>query len=281
MPSHSNHQNRRDRLIGAVKETLWSRRTGAGAPPRPRRPFDVTHTVLHTPSVDPAHEGLLIAQLSDLHVGWHTPDERIREAIATINQARPDVVLLTGDFVTWSRRPLLDMAGVLQGLQAPVFACLGNHDHRVDARAVRRILEDLGYTVLQNTNTTMRIKGAPLTVVGVDDGTTRHDDVTAAFRGARSRGTQLVITHTPSTATKLPPNAGLVCFSGHTHGGAVMLGNVTPAVFRLCGEPFVRGLYQVGGNQLYVNRGLGFGTPLSPRIRSEPEVSLFTLRGTI
>lgn len=116
-------------------------------------------------------------------------------------------------------------------------------------------------------------------MLGIDDGGTWHDDVAATFRGTSRRTTRLVITHNPVTARKLPRGEGLLCFSGHTHGGQIVVPPITDAVFRAVGQPYVRGTYEVGGNQLYVNRGLGWGRKrLLFHHGSEPEVTLFTLR---
>jgi uncharacterized protein len=114
--------------------------------------------------------------------------------------------------------------------------------------------------MLQNEHSVTRLRGVPFAVVGVDDGATRHDDAPRAGRGIREGQSQ------PGWPTR-PPCGGCpsteiwICFSG---------------LFR---QPHVRGLYGVSGNQVYVNRGLGFGTTvLAPRLNSRPEVSLFTLR---
>src|SRR5512140_104582 len=268
--------SRRDLLRGALGAAFAS--PAAALAIAPGNDFELTRTDLNVPGLDPAHEGLVIAQLSDVHVGWQTPDARIRAAIAAVNRLGPDLVALTGDFVTWDRDPLPHLPDVLRGLEAPTYACLGNHDHIVDAAVVRRHLEGLGYAVLQNEHTVVQARGAPLSIVGVDDGATRHDDVRRSFQGVRPGGTRLVLTHSPPTAAKLPPDCGLVCLAGHTHGGGVVIPELTLSMFFLVGQPYLRGLYQVRANLLYVNRGLGFGTtPLSPRIGSDPEVSVFAL----
>jgi len=144
---------------------------------------------------------------------------------------------------------------------------------------VRTELEKLGYTVLQNAHTVTRVKGAELTVLGLEDSTTHHDDVDATFKGAAAAGSRIVLAHTPTAANKLPAWQDLVCFSGHTHGGQISVPRVTEGIFKRAGQPYIRGLYSVRGNQLYVNRGLGFGRgSLVPRLNSEPELSLVTLR---
>jgi predicted MPP superfamily phosphohydrolase len=241
--------------------------------------FEVTDTTLKLQGMDPAHDGLRIAQLSDLHVGDGTPDGRLILAVRKVNEAKPDLVLLTGDFVTHSAKPIDHIPLVLKGLDAPAYAVLGNHDHWVNAAKVRKGVEKMGYAVLQNEHTVVQMKGAPLCILGVDDGKTRHDDVAATFKGAPKDGTRLVMLHSPPTANKLPENQHLAAFAGHTHGGQVHIPGLTEMLFRGVGQPYVRGAYRVRGNQLYVNRGLGFGKGSTlPRIGSDPEVSLFTLR---
>ena len=241
--------------------------------------FEVTETELLVPGLDPAHDGLRVVQLSDLHILDHTPDGRVIAAVRAANAARPDLVLLTGDYVTWSKKPIAHLPLVLGGLQAPTVAVLGNHDHYVDAPAVRQALEGMGYAVLQNENTRLRLRGVELALIGIDDGRTRHDDVGKAFAGVAARGSRLVLAHNPPTADKLPQSSGLACFSGHTHGGQVHLPGFTNLIMRVAGQPYVRGLYRVNGNLLYVNRGLGFGAgSITPRVGSDPELSIFTLR---
>lgn len=245
----------------------------------PQEHFEVTRTELSVPGLDPAHDGLTIAQLSDLHVGRHTPDGRVIAAVRALNEAKPDLVVLTGDYVTTSRDPVERVPQLLSEITSPAFATLGNHDHWAGAAQLRKGLERAGITVLQNEHTVTRVRGAALAVLGVDDGQTGNDDVERTFQGAPSHGTRLVLAHAPPTADKLPAWADLVCLAGHTHGGQIVVPRLTPGLFRRVGQPYLRGVYRVRGNQLYVNRGLGFGrgSPLL-RVGSDPELALITLR---
>ncbi|MGZ3458558.1 MAG: metallophosphoesterase, partial [Archangium sp.] len=221
--------------------------------------FTLSENVLHVPGMHREHDGLRIAHLSDIHVGQATSAVRIRRAVAEVNARHPDLVFLTGDYVTHSPKPLPRVIELLSGFTRPVFAVLGNHDHWVDARYLRAGFERLGYTVLQNEHRVVHLRGAPLTVLGIDDGRTGRDDVEATFRGAPESGTRLVLTHAPPTIEKLPPDSNLVQFSGHTHGGQFVVRGLTEALFRRAGQPYIQGHYHVRGNQLYVNMGLGFG----------------------
>lgn len=229
----------------------------------------------------PAHHGLRVAQLSDLHVGPGTPRALVREAVAAVNAAQPDLVVLTGDYLVLARSGVGRMREELFGLQAPTVATLGNHDHWVDPAGARRALEGHGYAVLQNASTTLTLRGEPFTVVGVDDLATGHADVPRAFAGARA-GSRLVLAHVPRTAQALAARAEpMLVLSGHTHGGQLRVPLLTDALLRgLGGERWVRGAYRVGAVQLYVNRGLGTsGVPL--RVGSPPELTLATLRAPV
>ncbi|WP_394834130.1 metallophosphoesterase [Pendulispora rubella] len=247
--------------------------------PRSAAYFEITHTVLPLHGLHPAHDGVRIAQLSDLHIGTATPRARVAGALEAVRRAQPDLVFLTGDFVTHSRYPLPRIAKELAGVAKPAFAVLGNHDHFVDARAVRTALEEIGCTVLVNESRSVLVRGEPLVLVGIDDAVTRHDDVRRAFEHAPAEKPALVLAHSPSTADDLPEARNLACFSGHTHGGHLHFGAMTQWIAGKLGQPYLRGLYEVRGNWLYVSRGLGFGRgSLVPRVASEPEVAFFELR---
>ncbi len=274
---------RRRVLTGLVGAALTSRRARAEERRdhrlRQSWAFALEEVELVVPGLHPAHDGLRVGQLTDIHIGANTPDGRVIAAIDALNQARPDLVALTGDYVTRKGDPLERVPELLCRLDGEVVAVLGNHDHWTDSRTIARDLDRLGMRVLRNQHTAVQLRGAPLCVVGVDDGATRRDDVARALAGAPCAGTRLVLAHTPPTAAKLPKDGGFVCLSGHTHGGQIWLHGVTEGVFARAGQPFVRGSYQVGSNLLYVSRGLGFGrgSPLV-RVGSEPEVTVLTLR---
>ena len=240
--------------------------------------FELTHRELRVPGLDPAHDGLTVAHLTDLHIGRDVPDTRILAALEAVNAAKPDLVALTGDFVTSQRDDYDHVPYLLGRLERPAFAVLGNHDHWSDAAAIRARLEAMNVTVLQNAHTVTRVRGVDFTVLGMDDDTAKHADPDATYKGSQA-GSRLVLTHTPAGAAKLPHGTRDLVLSGHTHGGQWNVPGLTQGVFLGVGHRWFRGMYRVRDNMLYVNRGLGFGRGTRlPRIDSEPEVALFTLR---
>ena len=230
------------------------------------------------PGLDPAHDGLRVAQLSDLHFGPRTPLALIRAALEEANRFEPDLVVLTGDYLTRRKEDLLTLREQVGGLRAPTFAVLGNHDVWVDPAATAAALRGNGYEVLENAWTSVRLRGAPFTVVGIGDFLTGRDDVRRATGGLPSTGpTPLVLAHGPRTARKVATlGRPALCLSGHTHGGQVNLPIVTPLLLASIREPYARGLYRLGPVQLYVNRGIGM-SGIAFRLNSPPEVTLATL----
>ena len=195
-----------------------------------REYFEVTSLEIGLTSLDPAHDGLRIAQLSDLHIGTGVPDSRILAAVKAVNELQPDLVVLTGDYLTYKFDKPGPVPELLKGLCAPSVAVLGNHDHWSHPVALRRGLEKIGIPVLLNQSTTLRPRGVPFTIIGIDDSTTKHDDTHKAFSGAHA-GSRLVLAHNPKSAAKLPADEDLLCLSGHTHGGQWEVPQLTEGIF--------------------------------------------------
>jgi uncharacterized protein len=241
--------------------------------------FELTEHEVTLSSLLAEHDGLRIAQLSDIHIGRDVPDERVIAAVDAVNAAAPDLIVLTGDYVTHHGDPIEHVPALLNRLRGTVVSVLGNHDHWTNPFQVSRELRSVGFHVLQNQHTTLRLRDKPFSIIGVDDAVSKHEDMHEAFRGVQATSSQLVLAHAPSSFDRLRSGAGLLCLSGHTHGGQWYIEGVSEALFARVGQPYVRGHHHSGSNQLYVNRGLGFGhhTRL-PRVNSDPEVAILTLR---
>lgn len=269
--------SRRGLLSGIAAATvLGPRAARAESPGYPG--LAIEEQIFELPHLAPEHDGLRIAQLSDIHVGVATPVELIRAAIDAVNAAAPDLVALTGDYLSMSRRGVGLMREQLGGLQAPTVAILGNHDYWVDPEGAAQALTSLGYEVLRNGNTSIRLRNEPFGLVGIDDLVTGHADVERALRGAQP-GSRLLLAHVPRTADELAAR-GLsdAVLSGHTHGGQVYIPGFTAPLMKCLGrEPYVRGRFEIGRVQLHVNRGIG-RSAIPVRAGAPPELTLVTLR---
>jgi predicted MPP superfamily phosphohydrolase len=245
--------------------------------------LSVAHHEIAIRDLDPAHDGLVVAHLSDVHVGLITPERRIRRAVELANQARPDIVLLTGDYVCYARKFVPLMGELLSGLQASagVVATLGNHDHWTDTEGCVRALAGNGYHVLRNQNVELRPRGVRLTLAGIDDAVTRNHDVNRAFAGiSAASGTTLCLTHCPELADGAVARGAKLVVAGHTHGGHFHVQGLTERLYRkVTKRRYLSGWYEVGEALLYVNRGIGSSSvPVRAGAGAQSEVGVFTLR---
>jgi len=230
---------------------------------------------------------LRLALLSDIHLGNRamTP-ERLGRIVEEVNAARPDIVLIAGDFLAGSRSDGAEakaaaLTAPLSRLRAPlgVVAVLGNHDYWTAPQAVRAALEKAGVTVLVNR----AVQRGPLALLGVDDAFSGHDDVPAALASTRLRGVPVVLSHSPDVVHRLGTGFPLV-LAGHTHCGQVVLPWYGPVTTRapLAGwkplyDPRYRcGLVERDGRTVVVTAGVGSGTtPI--RLGAPPDWWLLTL----
>jgi predicted MPP superfamily phosphohydrolase len=230
-----------------------------------------------TPGLDPAHDGVKIAHITDLHVGMLTPHRRIRRALEMAQGVKPDVLLMTGDFVCYNPKFVGALAEIMRAVHVPAYAVLGNHDHWTDRQGVTKALEHAGVSVLSNTHTTLTLRHSPFDFVGVDDALTRNADVRRAFHGVRDGRSRIVLTHIPSIADRAAEYGAALAVAGHTHGGHVHIPKVTAPLFRKMGAPYLKGFYEIGPLKLYVNCGVG-ASSVPIRAGAPSEVAVFKLR---
>jgi len=221
---------------------------------------EITATDIWLRRLHAAHDGLKIVHLTDLHHSLFTPLDEIQRAVHLANLLKPDVVALTGDYVTLSRSYIWPVARALGKLRARlgVFAVLGNHDFGVDPDEVTQALRAQRVRVLRNAHFALRAGSATLWVVGVDDLWWQADDLRAALRSVPGRDPKVLLCHNP-LGIHLAAEHGIdFVLSGHTHGGQVRLPVVGSVYGRSkLGERFVEGWNRLNGTQIYISRGIG------------------------
>jgi predicted MPP superfamily phosphohydrolase len=187
---------------------------------------------------------LRIAHLTDQHVGRVTPMVVQQTAVEMTNSEKPDLVLLSGDFVCHSQLYLDELTEVVRGFDAPTFAVLGNHDHWSGADEVQAALERGGVEVLRNRNTTITLRHERLQVIGLDDAYTGHARLDEAVKGLRRDLPSIALSHIAEEADGLWRYGVPLVLSGHTHGGQVTLARLHElAVGMIGGHRYVHGLY--------------------------------------
>ncbi len=241
---------------------------------------EVTETDIWLRRLSPAHEGLRIVQLTDLHHSLFTPIEEIQRAVHLANLLRPDLVALTGDYVTLSRSYIWPVAEALGKLRARlgVFAVLGNHDFQAGPDEITRALRAQRIRVLRNARYPLRGRSAIMWIAGVDDLWWEADDLRAALRSVPARDLKVLLCHNPLGVHNASEHGVDLVLSGHTHGGQVRLPVVGSLYGRSrLGERFVEGWNRLNGTQIYISRGIGkVLVPL--RVGCPPEISCLRLR---
>lgn len=232
--------------------------------------------------------GFRIVQISDIHFAEYTEASFVRRVVTHINSLAPDLVLLTGDYISmgplparFARRALGQCAEVLHGIDCPLrFAAMGNHDAFLGVDEIGRGLSEAGIPLLVNEHVPIERGGDHFWLCGTNDPVTSEPDLNATVP-ANPDAPVLVMCHGPDYVDTLMahPRGRLVdaMFAGHTHGGQVRIPFLPPVHLPEGGQKYVEGAFRFGKLQLYVNRGIGaVGVPF--RLNCPPEITVFTLR---
>lgn len=246
----------------------------------------VTRLAVAVPQLPAAWRGLRVAHLTDLHRGAVVSRAYLAECIAAANAAPPDLIALTGDYLTdhgdgqqQVRAYVRDVAECVAQARARygVFASLGNHDHWFDAEYVTDALREAGATVLRNENRSVTVNGAALPVVGLGDLWTEPPEFVRAFAGV-GEGFALVLMHNPDSFHEWRQPGSQLILSGHTHGGQVNVPLFGPPVVpSRYGPLYAQGWFRRGDAQMYVSRGVGMISP-AVRFNCAPELPVFELQ---
>lgn len=237
-----------------------------------------------------AFHGLRIVHLSDIHVGPFMPADEIRRYVRIANELKPDMVMLTGDYVTWDPSTQSAVVDALAGLKPPygVFGCLGNHEMWAEVQgSITRLFGLRGIRILRNEKVPVKAGGDFINLIGVDYQTRspmgpRYQQVVQEYLEGADHlvepGTaNILLSHNPNTFDRAARLGIDFTLAGHTHGGQVTLEFVHRGLSpsRLVSK-YNQGWFEKAGGQLYVNRGIG--TIFVPmRIGAPPEMTLYEL----
>jgi len=219
-----------------------------------------------------------LVMLSDLHLGYHNPRKELARWVDMINDEHPDVVLIAGDIVDMSMRPLMEenMAEEMRRIHAPVYACLGNHEYYSRDPRVRQFFADAGIRLLCDSSA---VEGN-LLIMGRDDRTNvRRKPLTQLVKEAKAQAPAgkplytILLDHQPYELAQTEQAGINFQFSGHTHHGQVWpISWITDRVYECSFGP-----YQRGNTHYYVSSGMGiWGGKFRIGTRSEYVVATLT-----
>jgi len=231
--------------------------------------------------------GFTVAVLSDFHYDPYFSIHPLHAAIAMVNRLHPDLIALTGDFVTvpsvgdekkaaFAAEPC---ARLLRQMSAPhgLWAVMGNHDDGTDPEHVTRVLQAENIHVLANQSEPIEQDGVRFWLAGVNDVISGTADLSKTLRRVPTGEAVILLAHEPDFADEASQFPIDLQLSGHSHGGQVRIPLLPPLYLPYLGKKYVWGTYHVGPLTLYTNAGLG--TIVVPmRLNCPPEITLLTLR---
>jgi len=253
-----------------------------------RHELQIVYRTIALPRLPDPFAGWKMVQISDFHFREYTEAAFIEAVVRRVNEEAPDLVVLTGDFV--SSKPLprhfaakmgYHCAELLSQIKCPLrYAILGNHDALVGAHAVTDALVTHGIPVLANSSVALERDRRRLWLAGTQDALEARPSLTAALPAGRNPDQEplILLAHEPDYADHAIGRQIDLVLSGHTHGGQIRLPFLPPLFLPEMGTKYVQGLFRLGdGMQLYVNRGIG-AVNLPFRFRCPPEISVITLQ---
>jgi uncharacterized protein len=254
--------------------------------------LEVVTQPVHLTRLDSSFQNYRIVQLSDIHADttWMNA-ERLAHIVQVANDQNPDLVVITGDFITHVHKEMDETLSTLRALRARdgVFAVLGNHDYASDPVKVRALLPTYGIQELRNRTHTLRRGSGMLHLIGMDDlwaGTDFYHLPLKALRPALTSllaplpdtGAAILLVHEPDFADIAATTQRIALeLSGHTHGGQIRLPGYGPVHVPRLGKRYKDGLYQVDTMIHYTNRGLGMMPP-QIRLNCRPEITVFVCK---
>lgn len=252
--------------------------------------FEKSFVRMKLPRLPREFHGFRIAQLSDLHIGPFMTSSDIRHVVEMTNALKPDLIVLTGDYITWDPDTQEAAVESLTGLKAPlgIYGCLGNHEMMTHTEAsITELFARRDIKILRQERAPIQVGKESLNLIGVDYEFRRHhgpygdNRVRQYLEGVKplmsSDQVNILLSHNPNTFDRAAQLGIDLSLSGHTHGGQIALNFISPdlSIARLM-TPYVKGHFQKPGGQLYVNRGIGtIGVPI--RFDAPPEITLFEL----
>jgi predicted MPP superfamily phosphohydrolase len=228
----------------------------------------------------PFGRSLRVVQLSDIHAGIFMTRGEMQRIVDQVVALRPDLFLLTGDYISNSMKFLPGCVEEMARVQARygTFAIMGNHEHWYGEQSeILAIFRQHRINFLLNAHQVIQGDQGNFAVAGIDDLFSGHPSLSAALHGLDGAMPTILLSHHPEIFPQAAGQGIPLTLAGHYHGGQIKLSlpGVALSLAYLM-TPYPEGLYHLKGCHLYVSRGIG--TTFTPvRLNSRPEVTVFHL----
>ncbi|MBI5468146.1 MAG: metallophosphoesterase [Deltaproteobacteria bacterium] len=246
------------------------------------REFRVEEVPVKIRGLSPEFDGFTICQVTDVH---HSPFVRLgylERVVEKANSLKPDLTVLTGDYIDDAREYVAPAIKALSGLKAErgLLSILGNHDHFTGKAHTVEAIRSHGIPLLENSHSLIESGRGILCVAGVKDYLEDFPDAKAALRGVDNDIPRILLSHHPDYAESLPGDERVdLVVSGHTHGGQIRAPfSFAPVLPSAYGQKYSGGLVTLKKRetQVYVSRGVGV-VMIPVRINCPPELTLIRL----
>lgn len=245
--------------------------------------FQLENIEVEIPNLDPAFNGYRIANISDIHLGqWITP-QHLDGVVGLVNDQKPDMVAITGDFVSYILDEVaVDLEVSLKKLDPKDIsvAVLGNHDHWMGAEKIREILKNCDIIDVSNDVYSLKRNHSQLNIAGVDSVMLGKNRLDLVLKKLPEEGPSILLAHEPDFADISSITGRFVLqMSGHSHGGQFIIPGLGTMIRGPLFFKYPHGKYQVGDMVQYTSRGLGTNI-FWFRMNCDPEITIFTLKST-
>jgi len=242
--------------------------------------FDIVKIKVNIPELPNPFRGYRMVQISDIHYGQWISADRLKGVVGLVNQQEPDIVAITGDFVSYSGRNVEDLIPALKEIRARdvKVAVLGSHDYWLGAKRIRSILNESKIMELNNDVYTVIREGCALHIAGVDSIALKKNQLNKVLQKLPPNGPAILLVHEPDFADiSAETKRFSLQLSGHSHGGQFVIPKLGTPFRSGSFKKYPLGRYQVGEMVLYTNRGLGTNA-FWIRINCAPEITVIDLQ---
>ncbi|MGB9936988.1 MAG: metallophosphoesterase [Methanobacterium sp.] len=243
--------------------------------------FEVVPIDIIIPDLNPLFNDFKIVHITDIHLGQWISTDRLKGVMELVNDQNPDIVAITGDFVSYAIDHVIDdLTDCLKMLKPNIasIAVLGNHDHWLGAHEIRDVLKKSNVLDLSNDVYTVNRGNGMINFAGVDSVTLGKHRLDLVISKLPEPGPAILLAHEPDFADISSTTGRFnLQISGHSHGGQFVIPGIRTFIR---GSNFLKypvGKYRVGEMIQYTNRGLGTNV-FWLRINCPPEITIFNLK---